>query len=188
MLKLWKWLKSFFSRDKQLDQVRDFVIEVGRCQLACSLVEQQLHDLLRSFGYPDNKVPEWLVSGQNKRLKRAIDALKEQFDLPSSFASELHRFRDRRNEFVHQIWKDPDAKLEVGNGLDKMSQKVAALYRTAKELSDIFGPLLMRLGEKRYQREAKRLEEEIKYWKRESAILGAALAHAEQQTARLGKN
>jgi hypothetical protein len=53
--------------------------------------------------------------------------------------------------------------------------------RTAKSLSDIFGPLLMRLGEKRYQRESKRLEEDIKYWKRESAILGAALAQTDRQ-------
>lgn len=47
-------------------------------------------------------------------------------------------------------------------------------------MPDIFGPLLLKLGEKRYQLEARRLEEEIAYWKRESAILGAALAQAEK--------
>jgi hypothetical protein len=184
MLNLWKWLVSFFRKDNELDQVRDFVIEVGRCQLSCSLVEQQLHDLLRSFGYPDNKIPEWLAPGQDKRLNNVIDALKKQFNLPSSFAAELHQFRVRRNEFVHEMWSAPDARLEVGEGLAKMSQKVGALYQTAKSLSDIFGPLMVKLGEERYQRESKRLEEELKYWKRESAILGAALAQAKQQAAK----
>jgi len=37
------------------------------------------------------------------------------------------------------------------------------------------------VGDERYQREAKRLEEEIKYWQRESAIMGAALAQAEKR-------
>jgi hypothetical protein len=49
-----------------------------------------------------------------------------------------------------------------------------------KSLSDIFWPVLMRLGEERYQRESKRLGEKIRYWKRESVILVVALAQAER--------
>jgi hypothetical protein len=176
-LTVWTWLRSLFFR-REIDQVRDFVIEVGRCQLMCGLVEQQIHDLLRSFGYPDNKVPEWLAPGQNKRLKNAIDALKGQFSLPSSFAVKLHRFRERRNEFVHQTWSDPDFELKVGTQLNGMRLKVLALYRTAKELAGMFGPLLRKLGDKRYLRETERLESEIKYWKNQSAALGAALAQS----------
>jgi hypothetical protein len=174
---VWRWLRALFLK-REIDQVRDFVIEVGRCQLICGLVEQQIHDLLRSFGYSDNKVPEWLAPGQNKRLKNAIDALKKQFSLPSSFAAELHRFRERRNEFVHQMWSDPDFKLKIGTELNGMRLKVAALYRTAKQLSDMFGPLFVELGDERYQRESEKLETEIKYWKNQSAMLGAALAQA----------
>jgi hypothetical protein len=174
----WAKVRSFFKskNTKELDQVRDFIIEVGRTHMSCALVEQQLHDLLRSFGYPDIDLPIWLAKGQHKKLKNAIDALKKQFDLPSDFVDELHAFRLKRNDFVHEIWADPDAKLEVGEGLNKMRRNVSALYQHARRLSDIFGPLLRKLGEKRYEREAKRLEEEIKYWKRETAILNAALA------------
>lgn len=182
MAGVWANICALFRNSKanELDQVRDFIIEVGRAHMACALVEQQLHDLLRSFGYPDIDLPAWLAKGQHKKLKKAIDALKERFDFPSDFVSELHAFREERNEFVHEIWADPTAKLEVGEGLNKMKRKVAALYRHARRLSDIFGPLLLKLGEKRYQLEARRLEEEIAYWKRESAILGAALAQAEK--------
>ncbi|QQN63287.1 hypothetical protein JIR23_27790 [Bradyrhizobium diazoefficiens] len=177
MVGWWARLRSLFKRKtaKELDQVRDFIIEVGRAHMACALVEQQLHDLLRSFGYPDIDLPTWLAKGQHKKLKKAIDALKERFDFPSDFVSELHSFRERRNEFVHEMWADPTAKLEVGEGLEKMKRKVSALYQHARRLSDIFGPVLLSLGEKRYQLEAKRLEEEIAYWKRESAILGASM-------------
>jgi hypothetical protein len=184
MAGLWARFCSLFKRKKakKMDEVRDFVIEVGRAHMSCALVEQQLHDLLRSFGYPDvEHLPAWLAKGQHKKLKQAIDALKEQFDLPSDFVAELHAFRLDRNDFTHQIWADPTAKLEVGEGLKKMQRKVAALYQHARRLSDIFGPLFLKLGEKRYQREAKRLEEEIKYWQRESAITGAALAQVEKQ-------
>jgi hypothetical protein len=184
MAGLWERFSSLFKRGetKEVDQVRDLIIEVGRAHMSCALVEQQLHDLLRSFGYPDvQHLPAWLAKGQHQKLKQAIDALKEQFDLPSDFVAELNAFREDRNEFTHQIWADPTAKLEVGEGLNKMQRKVSALYQHARRLSDIFGPLLKTLGEKRYAREAKRLEEEIKYWQRESAIMGAALAQAEKR-------
>ncbi|WMT73944.1 hypothetical protein [Bradyrhizobium sp. Ash2021] len=185
MAGLWARFCSLFNRmkTKEMDQVRDFVIEVGRAHMSCGLVEQQLHDLLRSFGYPDIDLPAWLAKGQHKKLKKAIDALKERFDFPSDFVSELHAFREKRNDFTHQIWADPTAKLEVGEGLEKMRRKVSKLYQHARRLSDIFGPLLLKLGEKRYQREAKRLDEEIKYWQRQSAILGAALAQSEKRKA-----
>jgi hypothetical protein len=184
MAGLWARFCSLFKRKKtkEMDQVHDFIIEVGRAHMSCALVEQQFHDLLRSFGYPDiDDLPAWLAKGQHKKLKKAIEALKEQFDLRSDFIAELHAFREDRNEFTHQIWAEPTAKLEVGEGLSKMQRKVAALYQHARRLSDIFGPLLKKLGEERYQREAKRLEEEIKYWQRESAIMGAALAQAEKR-------
>lgn len=173
-------MRSLFKskKAKELDQVRDFVIEVGRTHMLCALVEQHLHELLRSFGYPDIDLPAWLAKGQHKKLKQAIDALKKQFKLPDDFVAELHAFRTKRNDFVHEIWSDPDAKLEVGEGLNKMRRKVSALYQHSRRLSDILGPLLLRLGDKRYQREAKLLEAEIKYWKKESAILGAALAQS----------
>jgi hypothetical protein len=177
----WAKLRSLFKSKEasNLDQVRDFVIEVGRAHLSCALVEQQLHDLLRSFGYPDvEHLPAWLAKGQHKKLKRAIDALKERFDFPDDFVDELHAFRTDRNDFVHQMWSDPNAKLEVGEGLNKMRRKVIALYARTRRLSQIFGPLLIRLGDRRYAIESKRLEDEIAYWKRHSAILGAALAQA----------
>jgi hypothetical protein len=43
-------LLAFSKKAKDLKQVRDLVIEVGRAHLSCALVEQQLHDLLGSFG------------------------------------------------------------------------------------------------------------------------------------------
>jgi hypothetical protein len=175
-----RWTKfcSLFKskKAKDLEQVRDFIIEVGQAHMSCALVEQQLHDLLRSFGYPDIDLPAWLAKGQHKKLKNAIDALKKRFQFPSDFVTELHAFRNKRNEFVHEIWADPDAKLEVGEGLTRMRRKVNALYAHANRLSKIFGPLLLKLGEKRYEIESKRLEEEIKHWKAASSVLGAALA------------
>ena len=183
MAGLWARFCSRFKRmkTKEMDQVRDFVIEVGRAHLSCGLVEQQLHDLLRSFGYPDIDLPAWLAKGQHKKLKKAIDALKDRFDFPSDFVSELHAFREKGTISRTKSATDPTAKLEVGEGLKKMRRKVSELYQHARRLSDIFGPLLLKLGEKRYQREAKRLDEEIKYWQRELAILGAALAQSEKR-------
>ena len=185
MAVLWTRFCSLFKRRKakEMDQVRDFIIEVGRAHMSCALVEQQLHDLLRSFGYPDIDLPVGSPEGSTRNLKRRLMLLKERFDFPSDFVSELHAFREKRNDFTHEIWADPTAKLEVGEGLEKMRRKVSALYQHARRLSDIFGPLLLKLGEKRYQREAERLEEEIKYWQRESAILGAALAQSEKRKA-----
>jgi hypothetical protein len=54
MAEVWARFCSLFKRKKtkEMDQVRDFIIEVGRAHMSCALVEQQLHDLLRSFGYP----------------------------------------------------------------------------------------------------------------------------------------
>jgi hypothetical protein len=182
MRRWWTRLRSFLKSKnaKDLDQVRDFIIEVGRTHMSCALVEQQLHDLLRSFGYADiEHLPAWLAKGQHKKLKRAIEALKEQFEFPDDFVTELHAFRETRNEFVHQIWSDPEAKLEVGEGLTKMRRKVSALYAHARRLSDIFGPLLRKLGDRRYEIESKRLEEEIKHWKMASSVLGQALAQKE---------
>jgi len=178
MTGLWASFRSLFKgkRARDLEQVRDFVIEVGQTHLSCALVEQQLYDLLRSFGYPDIDLPAWLAKGQHKKLKDAIDALKKRFQFPSDFVTELHAFRDKRNEFVHEIWADPDAKLEVGEGLTKMRRKVSALNAHANRLSKIFGPLLIKLGDKRYEIESKRLEEEIEHWKNVSSVLGAALA------------
>ena len=62
MLNLWARVKQLRLSKKEppqeevaLEQVRDFVISVGQAHLACALVEQELHDLLRSFGYPDDR-------------------------------------------------------------------------------------------------------------------------------------
>src|SRR5437660_1311136 len=137
MLNLWARVKQLWSAKEEphrkevaLEQMHDFVISVGQAHLACVLVEQQLHELLRSFGYPDNDVPAWLAPGQRHRLAKAIAALNEQFGLPSSFTGHLERFRTQRNEFTHNIWRDGD--MRVGSELTKMHQKVRDLYRTAR--------------------------------------------------------
>lgn len=111
--------------------------------------------------YPDIDVPAWLAPGQRKRLGKAIVALKEQFGLPSSFAKHLEQFRQQRNEFTHNIWRDGDAPLRVGSELTKMP-----LHRTARELSKLFSDLLMKAHEIRFQVATKMLEDEIDVFKR----------------------
>jgi hypothetical protein len=146
MRALWRKVSSAFGKkqtpiDAELDQIRRFIIEVGRAHIVSALVEQQLQDLLRSFGYPDTDVPSWLLPGEHVNLANAIVALRKQFKLPATFEAELHRFREERNDFTHNIWRDPDARIETGDDLEKLIKKVIRLYSKARALTNMFGRL-----------------------------------------------
>jgi hypothetical protein len=124
------------AEKNELDEVRDFCIEVGRTLLICGLVEKHIKQLSRSLN-----ISEWLDFKETDiNIHNAIGQMKNNYGLDDEFVRILHEFRENRNEFVHQIWDLADSRLSTTEGRQQALSFIVALYAIASALNKLLYP------------------------------------------------